>query len=509
MKRAALTIVCLLPLALTDCGRVPKATTTRDSGQSGLMDESFAAKNACNPDNADRPFIIEWDATDMSSFESYAASDVVVVKYEGCNLRLLDECRNDSIRGSQGAYKPVEWTTGSLEKLNIASQGELYAKLPLGAASLGGRVAGGEKFSMEYYVAGTRNATRSAVYRDDIATNPGCEGATHFVYGYNLGAFALGSVKDFTAEAGGSAYGFGVGGKTSSNHSAEKKGGDLGACKSEAATEIAGCKAPIRLTLRKIRDGKDPERAAMATADTPESLNAAGQIHKKLEMSEVAMAHYESAIAKQNARDGDGCLAELDQHDKLNPKKQSTDPKSPLATTRGICLMIAGKCDIGKGIVRKAMEQQGSDSRMTPKQMDATLSGYAQQFCGGKLAPRDELLKAMTALRMASSASADPKPTSQTCTEHYTTVKKLQPVVKPQDDRDRDITSIDLPGVHHAAMKCYMQAGDCKQTHKLYLEFTWDKEMRDKMKGVDEQSLQRIIDKGFGDLFEGCKGKAP
>ena len=99
-----LSLACLSVLAPA-CGSVPKATQTRESGQSGLMDESFAGKNACNPDNAERPFIIEWDATDMSSFESYAANDVVLVRYEGCNLKILDECRNDSIRGSQGAYK--------------------------------------------------------------------------------------------------------------------------------------------------------------------------------------------------------------------------------------------------------------------------------------------------------------------------------------------------------------------------------------------------------------------
>jgi hypothetical protein len=366
MTRIALTIACLLPLALTACGRVPKATTTRDSGQSGLMDETFAGKNACNPDNAERPFIIEWDATDMSSFESYAASDVVIVKYEGCNLKLLDECRNDSIRGSQGAYRPVEWTTGSLEKLNISNQGELYAKLPLGAASLGGRVAGGEKFSMEYYVAGTRNATRDAVYRDDLAANPGCAGATHFVYGYNLGAFALGSVKEFSAEVGASAYGFGAGGKTSSNSTAEKKGGDLAVCKSDSATEVAGCKAPIRLSLRRLRDGQDPGKQAMSAEDTPESLNAAGEINRKLETTDAANAHNAAASTKMNARDGKGCLAELDQHDKLNPKGASTDPRAGLATLRGTCVMLSGKCDAGKVMIRKALEQQPGAADRTP-----------------------------------------------------------------------------------------------------------------------------------------------
>ena len=68
----------------------------------GPRDNSFAAQNACDPKNHLRPFIIEWDATDRSSFEAYAANDILVVRYEGCDMQILEECRDDSIRGSQG-----------------------------------------------------------------------------------------------------------------------------------------------------------------------------------------------------------------------------------------------------------------------------------------------------------------------------------------------------------------------------------------------------------------------
>ena len=41
--------------------------------------------------NHDKPFIIEWDATDMSMFQGRAEkTGVVFVKYEGCELRVLD-----------------------------------------------------------------------------------------------------------------------------------------------------------------------------------------------------------------------------------------------------------------------------------------------------------------------------------------------------------------------------------------------------------------------------------
>ena len=298
--RALLPLSLLsLSLGVVSCGpKIPRTSATRESGQSGLMNDSYAAQNACNPKNHLRPFIIEWDATDKSSFEAYAASDIVVVRYEGCDMTVLEECRNDSIRGSQGAYKPVEWTSGALEKLDIVNQGELHAKLPLSSATLGGRIAGGEKFHMEYYVSGTRNATRDAVYRADIANNPGCEGATHFVYGYNLGAFALGSLNELNASAEVSVYGFGAGGSTTKSRKADKQGGDLTTCKSDSATEVAGCKAPIRLTLRPIRDGENPQKEAMKAEETDASLNAAGVVNMKVEMSAQARSHYDSAISE-------------------------------------------------------------------------------------------------------------------------------------------------------------------------------------------------------------------
>src|ERR1700733_14468812 len=119
---------------------IPTTASSRPSGQSSLMNGTVAGANRCNPKDHDRPFVIEWDATDMSSLEAKAASDVVVVRYEGCDLQVLEGC-TPAVRGSIGAYGAVAWTSGSVETIDIANEGELYAKLPLGVSSLGGRVS--------------------------------------------------------------------------------------------------------------------------------------------------------------------------------------------------------------------------------------------------------------------------------------------------------------------------------------------------------------------------------
>jgi hypothetical protein len=461
--RAALVLATAL--LASSCLKLGKSSGTRDSGQSRLMDQSFAGQNKCNPDNHKRPFIIEWDATDMSSFESHAANDIVVVRYEGCTLEMLDECRNDSIRGATGAYRPPEWTSGSLETLEIANEGELFAKLPLGQASLGGRVSGGEAFHMEYYVAGTRNATRDTVYREDLASNPGCEGATHFVYAYNLGAFALGSTNELSAEVGGSLFGFGAGGKSRSSNNAEKQGGDLATCKSDSATEVNGCKAPIRLSLRKIRDGEDPEKAALRAPETPASLNAAGRVAGRIDMSDAARAHYDAAIEKMYARDGKGCLAEWNMHAKLDPKHPSTDPKQPHSAHRANCLMLAGKCDAGKQLARKyyasTMEQQWG-----PEQVDKVVDVMASQYCQGKMSDRDALLQALDELQKGAWAT---KKDASFCEAQWRKVTKLRAKVKPKDEYDEQILHIDA-SLYGSVPACFVRAGDCARGWAAYQE---------------------------------------
>ena len=481
----------------------------RRLGPEPVDGSNVCRQNACNPDNHKRPFIIEWDATDRSSFEAQAASDVIFVKYEGCQLTVLDECRNESIRGEKGAYMPPEWTSGALETIDIKTEGELVAKLPLGVATLGGRVAGGEAFHMEYYVAGTRNATRDAVYRNELADNPGCEGATHFVHGYNLGAFALGSAENIEVSAGGSAYGFGAEGKASKSKSAEKKGGDLAVCKADDATEVQDCQTPIRLSLRSIRDGDNPDEAAKAAPDNNASLNAAGQIAAKLEMGEDARAHFEAAQRKFNARDGNGCIKELNAYDKLDPKHKSTDPNQALAYYRASCLMLAGKCSAGKKMMRKVVEKGPTANMTGPEGVDRAVQQSLNTFCQGSLPPRDDLLRSIQALAMASTQ----KKSAAFCTKHFKVIKKHRTKVKPKDDEDHQLVRLDR-NMQAIIPRCYARAGDCKRAWATYQEITkWlesDPEQyygEDRWKKMSAADKKKALGMSFDGVVDKCKGK--
>jgi hypothetical protein len=350
------------------------------------MGKTFAGQNACNAKTHDRPFIIEWDATDMSMFESRAATDVIFVRYEGCDLKVLDGCANDSIRGAFGAYRPVEWTSGSVEKMDIASENELYAKLPLGAATLGGRVQSGEKFRMEYFVSGVRTATRTAVYRNELAKVPGCAGATHFVYGFALGAFALASEKKLSGDAQVGFQGLGGGAKHASSSNADKKGGVIEGCRGETAKETRTCQVPIRLMLRDMTEGDAPASATAsgAAGGAPAGGGAGGAPPARTDHAEISMEEVklrESGARKRIAKDGKGCIADFDEADKRwpNSARLSTRPDG-MMNLRGECLMLAGDCDNGRKLLRMAMERTG----MKTESVDMVVKIRADELCPKK-----------------------------------------------------------------------------------------------------------------------------
>ena len=230
-------------------------------GQSSLAERTFAGQNKCNPKNHNRPFIVDWDATDQSSFQARAASDVVFVRYEGCDLQVLDACSVDSVKGAFGGYGRHRLDDGAARDGRHRRRGPaLREASPRRRLARRSRAEGRE---VPHGVLRQRHPLghARAPLPGRARQGPGCKGATHFVYGYNLGAFALASHSNLQGEVNGSYLGFGTGGSHSSQTKTDKKGGDLGSCTSDSAKEVDTCKVPIRLTLREITEGDDPQTA--------------------------------------------------------------------------------------------------------------------------------------------------------------------------------------------------------------------------------------------------------
>ena len=485
-------------LSIVSCGSGSSAPGAKSASevQASRIGETFAGQNRCNPKGHERPFIIEWDATDMSSFEARAANDVVFVRYQGCDLVVMDSCATDSVKGALGSYKPIEWTSGSTESLDIGSENELYAKLPLGAATLGGRVKNGEKFHMEYFVSGTRSATRDSIHRGDLAKTPGCKNATHFVYAYNLGAFALGAQSSKRSESGGTVWGAGAGGSQTSQSKAEKRGGELATCRADSAKELATCKVPIRLTLREIAGDESADARDARAPENADGKNLAGRLQASTDREKQAEEHARSAATKLGARDGKGCLAELDEHDKLDPRASgiSTSAASANASVRATCLMLAGQCPAGKVLLRKALEVSRGASR-GPAQLDKETDDDATQYCqGASMSPRDQYLQAGADLEVG--AYKERKDVAY-CMAAYDTAKRLVGSVKPKDEDDP--VKFVFANVRTNAPKCLARAKDCGAALTVYKE-AWklDPLMPGASKNLNEQALRVGFDAVIG-----------
>jgi hypothetical protein len=490
------------------CGAGPGGPTAstasgRESGQSRLIEKTFAGRDRCNPQDHTRPFVIEWDGTDISSFESRATTDVVFVRYEGCKLQVLDACANDSVRGSLGSYGAVDWTSGSVEKVDILDENELYAKLPLGTSDLGARVAGGERFHMEYFVAGTRKATRPAVYRSDVDAVPGCLGATHFVYAYNVGAFALGSYAKLGTAVGATVWGVGAGASQKNQSAIEKQGGVLASCRGESATEVSTCKVPIRLALREIEPGDAPEKKAEAAPETPQAANLAGKLARDDARSHEATERLASAQRKLSARDGKGCLAELDAHDRLEKRagRLSTDATG-LGYLRAECLMLAGQCNAGKGLARKSTEARNPDQ--SASQIDRSVDDDVAYFCGAAATePRDQLL---VALRVLDEGAMRQRTTPKVCLAAVDAGVTALPKVKPRGESDERVKGA-ARRLAEDGTKCLARAGDCPTAWKRFpaLQASWGKQDHIEWKSSPEAIRSSFETATYGE----CVGKEP
>jgi hypothetical protein len=456
--------------------------------KSAAVDRSAVGAGKCQSDGDEhRLFLVEWDATDLSSFEAKAARDVVLVRYEGCKMRILHGCSDDGIAGKYGSYRAPEMTSGNVEGLSVKTEDELYAKLPLGAATFGAELSRGKALDLKYFVAGTAGSTRDSIYRGDIEANARCSGATHFVSAYNLGAFTLSSLDAEKVGAGASVAGVGAGAKHSDETAAMKKGGDLAACSS---FDQHACKVPIRVVLRPISNGARPtaEQTIAAAAAGPPA-DTSGTLATANAMMEGAQLRM-SAEQKLMAGDADGCLKDLGR-----AGGAKSDPQ--VGMLRGKCEMRSGKCDEGKKHYREAKaawtRQFDKSGLANDASLDAEAETMARQFCpsaaaGGVSAQMGsiQLLQKIMQAQMSKDTAA--------CIKHGDELGKLV-----ASSGDADPTVKQAAGGLRAAAMCAGDGGKCADAKRLWTGFS---------KGFFGKDVAAsMIDSGFKENVKACAGK--
>jgi hypothetical protein len=187
------------------------------------------------------PLVTEWPASEKANLEVLLRGGTVAVAYSGCSMRLLPECR------VAGEYH-WQQTTAATDSLEINDADELFAKLPLGAASLEAELKRSGKLSVKTTVAGQLRLQNANF--NDIPREGPCAQATHIVTGLSLGAFALtaGGQKDTKLGAEVSIIGTGV--KTERSADLLRSAGDFDTCsQGTAESPHVNCASPIQAFL--------------------------------------------------------------------------------------------------------------------------------------------------------------------------------------------------------------------------------------------------------------------
>ena len=215
-----------------------------------------------------RPLIVEWPAADRASLEAQTRRGLVVIRYQGCELEVLRQCR------AVGDYAFVSLTPKQ-EGITIRDEDELYANIPVHAVKFEGQLRRAGQLNVNMTIVGMYEARTAGGTTAELEGD--CEGATHVVTALTVGAFEFFAGADATAGGGASVLGAGAGGKSSSRRETLSRDGTADACaqaKQGDTKPPSSCGALLRLEVL-------PLDAALLSAGVPTAPAATSAVSAK------------------------------------------------------------------------------------------------------------------------------------------------------------------------------------------------------------------------------------
>lgn len=190
-----------------------------------------------------KPLVVEWPAAERAALESLASRGLVAVRYEGCDMEVLTNCK------VEGAYDYIGLTQ-KREGVRIRDADELYAQLPVGAAALEAKLQRAGQLNVDMVVIGRKEASQHEITEKELSGR--CDNATHVVTGLTIGAFSFYTGRSAEVGAGAKVGNIGVGGSTSAQREVLKQDGDEAACGAAGTldeTPPDGCGALLRVEV--------------------------------------------------------------------------------------------------------------------------------------------------------------------------------------------------------------------------------------------------------------------
>jgi hypothetical protein len=257
---AALTALAVLCAGLPACrpGRVAQAVAPEPPS----VAEATGERKCGVRQSSSKPLIVEWPSTERAALEARAARGLVAVRYEGCEMEVLTSCR------AQGSYAYLGLTQ-KREGVTIRDADDLYAQLPVGAASLEGKLERSGQLNVDMVIVGRKEADRHEFTEDDLDGR--CAEATHVVTGLTIGAFSF--YAGSGAEISGSAQigNLGAGASSSTDREVLKQDGSGAQCELAGTADEAppeGCGALLRVEVVPIERTVAAAHTSSSPADT-------------------------------------------------------------------------------------------------------------------------------------------------------------------------------------------------------------------------------------------------
>jgi WD40 repeat protein len=211
---AGMSAVSLLVLSCDGpsvASRLAKAPTYDPTNQSKC---AVAASHA-------KPLVVEWPSADRGELEAVRGRGLVVVRYAGCEMKLLDRCTANV----KYAYSPIN---RKKDRVVMRDTDDLYANVPVGAAGLEATLKKTGELDVDMTMVGRWESERTSLRRDELSGE--CEGATHVLSAITVGAFTFTAGADAEVGAKASLLGAGGGARSTAKRETLATDGSENAC---------------------------------------------------------------------------------------------------------------------------------------------------------------------------------------------------------------------------------------------------------------------------------------
>ncbi|HMJ11456.1 MAG TPA: tetratricopeptide repeat protein [Polyangiaceae bacterium] len=253
----------LVPGVLVACGAGSAAEAVRPEAPSAAkaLDEGECR----DVGKGGEPLVVDWKPEQRGDLEVAMKDGIAIVSYSCKGIQILTECKLDGDYGYIGM-------TRREQVVRLQNADEVRANLPLSGVAIAAELERGSSLDIAMILVGKRRTTWDAPAVEDLKGS--CDGATHFVRGATVGAFAMTTGSQAKARAAAEIFGAGTEGASSSAKQTQNRDGAVTDCQKATPDSDKApdqCGAPIRLVLSPLAKGR-AGAAAEPVAKKPEAV---------------------------------------------------------------------------------------------------------------------------------------------------------------------------------------------------------------------------------------------